>query len=73
MGAEQIDYYKAKYKTLEDLPSVGPATATKLREIGFKTVESVAMATVLKPISLSLVAVAGPTEGRSSKVWYFAL
>jgi DNA repair protein RadA len=54
MGAEQIDYYKAKYQTLEDLPSVGPATATKLREIGFKTVESVAMATIAELIAAGI-------------------
>lgn len=46
MGAEQIEYYKAKYRTLEDLPGVGPATASKLREIGFRTVESIATAAV---------------------------
>lgn len=38
------DYFRAKYQKLEDLPGVGPATANKLRELGFRTVESVAMA-----------------------------
>lgn len=51
MGAEQIEYYKAKYQTLEDLPGVGPATASKLREVGFKTVESVATATMSELIT----------------------
>jgi len=37
---------KVKYKRIEDLPGVGPATAKKLREIGFSTVESIAMASV---------------------------
>ena len=37
---------KAKLKRIEDLPGVGPATAKKLRELGFSTVESVAMASV---------------------------
>ena len=46
MGSEQIEYYKAKYQTLEDLPGVGPATASKLKEIGFRTVEVVATATI---------------------------
>lgn len=46
MNAEQLEYYKAKYQALEDLPGVGPATASKLREIGFKTVESIATAAV---------------------------
>ena len=35
-----------KYEHLEDLPSVGPATAQKLRELGFNTVESLATATI---------------------------
>lgn len=33
-----------EYKSLEDLPGVGPATAQKLRELGFHTVESLATA-----------------------------
>jgi len=35
-----------QYETIEDLPGVGPATAEKLRELGFQTVESLAIATV---------------------------
>jgi DNA repair protein RadA len=35
-----------KYDFIEDLPGVGPATANKLRELGYKTVEAVAMATI---------------------------
>lgn len=35
-----------KYEVVEDLPGVGPATAEKLKELGFNTVESVATATV---------------------------
>jgi DNA repair protein RadA len=31
-------------KTLEDLPGVGPATAEKLREAGFNTIEAIAVA-----------------------------
>lgn len=46
MGEEQMEYYKQRYQRLEDLPGVGPATASKLREIGFKTVESLATAAV---------------------------
>ncbi|RJS70079.1 DNA repair and recombination protein RadA [Candidatus Bathyarchaeota archaeon] len=34
-----------KYEFLEDLPGIGPATAQKLRELGFHTIESLAMAT----------------------------
>lgn len=46
MSQEQRDYYKAKYQKLEDIPSVGPATADKLRSLGFKTVEALATAPV---------------------------
>jgi len=35
-----------RYRRIEDLPSVGPSTADKLRELGFHTVESLAMATI---------------------------
>jgi len=35
-----------KYELLEDLPGIGPATAQKLKELGFHTVESLATATV---------------------------
>jgi len=35
-----------KYEVVEDLPGVGTATAEKLRELGFNTVESLATATV---------------------------
>lgn len=37
---------RKQYEVIEDLPGVGPATAEKLRELGFQTVESVAIATV---------------------------
>jgi len=35
-----------KYENVEDLPSVGPATAKKLRAKGFSTIESIAIATI---------------------------
>ena len=35
---------KKKYEGLEDLPGIGPATAQKLRELGFNTVESLGTA-----------------------------
>ena len=35
-----------KYELIEDIPGIGPATAEKLRELGFNTVESLATATV---------------------------
>jgi DNA repair protein RadA len=37
---------KRKYENLNDLPGVGSATAQKLRELGFHTVESLATATI---------------------------
>ncbi|MEM3898077.1 MAG: helix-hairpin-helix domain-containing protein, partial [Nitrososphaerota archaeon] len=37
---------KKVYLRIEDLPSVGAATAQKLREIGFSTIESLATATI---------------------------
>ena len=44
-----------KYEFIEDLPGVGPATAQKLRELGYHTVESLAMATSreLEPVGVS--------------------
>jgi len=45
MAEEEAVEEKRKYERLEDLPGVGPATAQKLREMGFHTVESLATAT----------------------------
>jgi len=44
-----------KYEFIEDLPGVGPATAQKLRELGYHTVESLAMATIreLEPMGVN--------------------
>jgi len=44
-----------RYERLEDLPGVGPATAQKLRELGFNTVESLATAAIkeLEPAGIS--------------------
>ena len=46
---------KKKYEFIEDLPGVGPATSQKLRDIGYHTVESLAMATSreLEPVGVS--------------------
>ena len=57
-----MEYYKAKYRTLEDLPSVGPATASKLREIGFRTVEAIATAAVSELVT------AGIGEATAAKI-----
>ena len=53
---------KVKYKRIEDLPGVGPATAKKLRELGFSTVESIAMASVKE------LAQAGIGEKRAEEI-----
>jgi len=41
---KEVPESEKKYERLEDLPGVGPATAQKLRELGFNTVESLATA-----------------------------
>ena len=35
-----------KYEVIEDIPGVGPATAEKLKQIGFQTIESLATASI---------------------------
>jgi DNA repair protein RadA len=40
------DPSEKKYEYIEDIPGVGPATAAKLRELGFSTIEALATATV---------------------------
>jgi DNA repair protein RadA len=42
---EEPELLKKQYEFMEDLPGVGPATKQKLRELGYHTVESLAMAT----------------------------
>jgi len=42
---EESSPEEKKYEHIEDLPGIGPATAQKLRELGFHTVESLATAT----------------------------
>ena len=44
--AEVAAEKRKKYEFIEDIPGVGPATAEKLKEMGFHTVESLATATV---------------------------
>ena len=54
-NSEEEEPAKKKYEFIEDLPGVGPATAQKLRELGYHTVESLAMATIreLEPVGVS--------------------
>jgi DNA repair protein RadA len=51
---ECVSSPKKKYEFIEDLPGVGPATAQKLRDLGYHTVESLAMATAreLEPVGV---------------------
>jgi DNA repair protein RadA len=55
MVEEEESIAKKKYEFLEDLPGIGPATSGKLQELGFHTVESLAMATAreLEPAGVS--------------------
>jgi DNA repair protein RadA len=53
---------RRRYEIIEDIPGVGPATAEKLKEMGFHTVESLATATIKE---LSQV---GVSEKQAAKV-----
>ncbi|HID04555.1 MAG TPA: hypothetical protein EYP20_01990, partial [Aigarchaeota archaeon] len=50
------------YREIEDLPGVGAATAEKLREVGFTTIESLATATVTE------LANAGISDKRAAEI-----
>ncbi len=52
--SDSIESFKEKYKILEDLPGMGPAMVSKLKEIGFKTVESLGTATVNELVSAGI-------------------
>jgi len=41
-----VEKPRKKYELIEDIPGVGPATAEKLTEMGYQTVESLATATI---------------------------
>ena len=53
-ASEDLEYFKAKYQTLEDLPGLGPATVAKLKEIGYKTVESLGTAAVSELVAAGI-------------------
>ena len=42
------------YQKIEEIPDIGPATVNKLKEIGFKTIESLSTATVEELVSAGL-------------------
>ena len=52
--SDERESSKEKYETLEDLPGLGPATVNKLKEIGFKTVESLGTATIRELVSAGI-------------------
>lgn len=55
MIEEEENVAEKKYEFLEDLPGIGPTTAQKLNELGFHTVESLALAAAreLEPAGIS--------------------
>jgi DNA repair protein RadA len=42
------------YQTIEEIPDLGPATVNKLKEIGFKTIESLSTATIAELVSAGI-------------------
>lgn len=52
--SEQRDYFRDKYRKLEDLPGVGEATLATLKELGYNTVQSLSTAHVNELISEGL-------------------
>jgi DNA repair protein RadA len=52
--SENLEHTKTPYQTLEEIPGIGPATISKLREIGFRTVESLSTATINELVSAGL-------------------
>ena len=52
--SENLEENKTAYQTLEEIPGIGPATVNKLKEIGFKTIESLSTATVNELVSAGL-------------------
>ena len=45
---------RKRYKEVEDLPGVGPATAEKLKAMGFSTIESLAIATIRELVATGI-------------------
>ena len=53
---------RRRYEVIEDIPGVGPATAEKLKEMGYHTVESLATATIKE------LAQVGVNENQAAKI-----
>jgi len=51
---EDLENKKTEYKSLEELPDIGPATVNKLKEIGFRTIESLSTATIAELVSAGI-------------------
>ena len=52
--SEDLENTKTAYQSLEEIPGLGPATVNKLKEIGFKTIESLSTATVDELVSAGI-------------------
>lgn len=52
--SEDLEKTNNSYQTLEEIPGLGPATVNKLKEIGFKTIESLSTATVAELVSAGI-------------------
>lgn len=51
MVTDSREYYRAKYQKLEDLPDIGPSTANLFRKLGYKTIESLATASIIELVT----------------------
>jgi DNA repair protein RadA len=51
MATDVREYYRAKYQELEDIPGVGPSTANELRKLGYRTIQSLATASIIELVS----------------------
>ena len=52
--SEDLEKTNGAYQTIEDIPELGPATVNKLKEIGFKTIESLSTATIAELVSAGI-------------------